>query len=172
MDAATLVAEPTWPLPFTPGPELEALARFHRDVEWTGTVKATPTTPEMLARGSGRFRREIGGLWILGEFRQDQFHEGRKVAEWSCIYLAGWDAGRSTYVAFAADSNGRSVPFLGAIDGERFTITSEGAPIGGAPVRLRMIWDAADPRIMTWRNEMSVAGGPWTLVEDYEMRPL
>jgi hypothetical protein len=74
-------------------------------------------------------------------------------------------------VAFAADSNGRAVPFTGAIEGDRFTITSDGATIGGAQVRLRMIWDVADPARLTWCNEMSLAGGPWTLVEEYEMRP-
>jgi hypothetical protein len=72
---------------------------------------------------------------------------------------------------FAADSNGRCVPFTGAIEGDRFTITSDGATIGGAPVRLRMVWEASDPEVMTWRNEMSVAGGPWALIEEYEMMP-
>ena len=165
------VPGPAWPMPLKPGPEVEALKRFHRDVTWTGSVKATPVTPEMSATGWGRFHTEVGGLWIMGRFHQDQFHEGRKVTEWNCLYMVGWDDSRKTYVAFAADSNGRCVPFSGAVEGDLFTITSDGATIAGAPVRLRMIWDATDPRVMTWRNEMSVSDGPWTLIEEYNMTP-
>lgn len=165
------IPAPVWPLPLRPGPEMAAMKRFHRNVTWTGTVKATPLTPEMTATGRGRFHEEVGGLWIVGEFHQDQFSEGRKVTDWGCLYIAGWDASRQTYVAFAADSNGRCVPFAGVIEGDRFTITSEGATIGGAPVRLRMIWDAGGAGAMTWRNEMSIAGGPWSLIEEYDMIP-
>jgi hypothetical protein len=163
--------EPAWPLPQRPGRQTEALRRFHRNVTWTGTVKANGAVPEMTATGRGTFRWINRGLWVLGEFHQDQFYEGRKVTEWSAQYIAGWDYSRKTYVAFAADSNGRCVPFVGAIEGDRFVITSEGATIGGAPVRLRMIWDATDPAVMRWRNEMSIADGPWTLIEEYDMHP-
>ncbi len=169
--AATEDTSPVWPLPQLPGPETEALRRFHRDVSWTGTVKANGAVPEMTAVGWGRFRWVSDGLWVVGEFQQDQFYEGQKVAEWSAHYVAGWDYSREAYAAFAADSNGRCVSFTGTIEGDRFTITSDGATIGGMPVRLRMIWDASSPGVMNWRNEMSVAEGPWTLVEEYEMRP-
>jgi hypothetical protein len=158
-------------LPQKPGPETEALRRFHRDVTWTGTIKASGALPEMTAKGRGTFRWTDDGLWVLGDFRQDQFHEGRRVTEWSARYIAGWDFSRQAYVAFAADSNGRCVPFTGAIEGDRFTITSDGATIGGMPVRLRMIWDLTGTEAMRWRNEMSVAGAPWTLVEEYDMQP-
>lgn len=94
------------------------------------------------------------------------------VTSWSAQYIAGWDLARRCYLAFAADSNGRSVPFTGAIENDRFVITSEGASIGGAPVRLRMIWDATTPDVMSWHNEMSIADGPWSLIEEYQMRAL
>ena len=161
-----------WPVPAAPGSELRALERFHRDVTWTGRVRAAGSVPEMTAQGQGRFRSSADGLWIIGEFSQDQYFQGRKVTSWSAHYIAGWDVARRCYVAFAADSNARSVPFTGAIDGDRFVITSDGASIGGAPVRLRMIWDATEPEVMTWRNEMSIGDGPWGLIEEYQMRPL
>ena len=161
-----------WPRPVTPGEQTRALARFHRDVTWTGTVKATPSTPEMTAEGHGTFRWSADGLWVIGEFRQDQFYEGEKVTEWSAHYVAGYDFSRQTYVAFACDSNGRSVPFTGTMTADTFTITSDGASIAGAPVKLRMIFDLADPKVMRWRNEMSLAEGPWVLVEEYDMWPV
>lgn len=172
MSETILAARIEWPAPLRPGPQTQALKRFHRDVTWTGTVKATPTTPEMTAKGRGMFRWSADGLWVTGEFAQDQFYEGQKVTAWNAHYIAGYDYSREAYVAFAADSNGRAVAFTGKIDDDRFVITSDGATIGGAPVRLRMIWDAADPWAMRWRNEMSAAGGPWMLIEEYEMQPL
>jgi hypothetical protein len=154
-----------------PGPETHALSRFHRNVTWVGTVKANGFLPEMTTKGHGTFRWLNRGLWVLGEFHQDQFRDGRKVAEWDAQYIAGWDHSRQCYVAFAAESNGRCVPFTGVIDGDRFVITSDSATIGGAPIRLRIIWDLSTPGIMHWSNEMSLSDGPWTLIEEYDMRP-
>jgi hypothetical protein len=37
--------------------------------------------------------------------------------------------------------------------------------------RLRLTWDAADPRAITWRNEMAASDGSWFLIEEYTMVP-
>ena len=42
----------------------------------------------------------------------------------------------------------------------------------GVPVRLRMTWDATTPTDITWCNESSVNGGPWTEIETYHMTPV
>ena len=39
-------------------------------------------------------------------------------------------------------------------------------------MRLRLVWDVSNPRELRWRNEMSVAGGPFGLVEEYRMTPV
>jgi hypothetical protein len=39
-------------------------------------------------------------------------------------------------------------------------------------VRLRMVWDASDPSTLYWKNEMSIDGRPWALIEEYEMKPV
>jgi hypothetical protein len=39
-------------------------------------------------------------------------------------------------------------------------------------VGLRLTWHDGGPDDFTWRNEMSVAGGPWMLVEEYRMHPV
>lgn len=173
-DPSSSVAQPgySWPSRQLPGPQTEALKRFHRDMAWVGTVKATPVTPEMTATGRGTFRWTDDGLWVMGSFAQEQFHAGRQVASWSAQYLAGYDYSRQTYVAFAADSNGRAVPFTGVVTGDLFIITSDGATVAGAPVRLRMTWDLSSSSQMKWRNEMSLGNEVWQLVEEYEMRAL
>jgi hypothetical protein len=55
----------------------------------------------------------------------------------------------------------------GRIDGDRLTFET----IGDPPVRLRLVWDRTDPADMVWKNELSVGGAPWSLVEEYHCRP-
>ena len=161
-----------WPDALQPGPEMEALQRFHRNVSWTGTVKAAAGLPEMTAKGRGRFYPIVGGLWIAGDFEQDQYFHGRKVVHWAAHYVAGWHQTRRTYVAYAADSNGRAVEFTGEIEGDTFVITSTPITMGNLSGRLRTVWDLTDPRQLRWRNEISPEGGPWLLIEEYTCDPL
>ena len=47
------------PKPITPGPEMAALARFHTDVTWTGTIEAGgmgPGTPAMTGSAGASMR--------------------------------------------------------------------------------------------------------------------
>ena len=39
------------------------------------------------------------------------------------------------------------------------------------PVRIRLTWELAAVARIVWRNEMSVNGGPWSLVEQYDCVP-
>jgi hypothetical protein len=41
----------------------------------------------------------------------------------------------------------------------------------GAAARLRFTWDASDPDVILWRNEMSLDEGSWFLIEEYAMVP-
>jgi hypothetical protein len=43
--------------------------------------------------------------------------------------------------------------------------------MAGAGTRLRFTWDASDPAVITWRNEMAVDDGSWFLIEEYPMVP-
>jgi Protein of unknown function (DUF1579) len=155
------------PKPITPGPEMEALARFHADVTWTGAIEEGgmgPGTPAMTAVGWGRHERIQDGRWIVGTYEQDQYlPDGTFVLKWQLHWVAGWDSASGEYRATIADNYGHADVMRGWIDGDRLTFKS----IGDPPVRLRLVWDVSDPATMTWRNEMSVGGGPWSLVEEY-----
>jgi hypothetical protein len=61
---------------------------------------------------------------------------------------------------------GRS-PAAAGIDGEHLVFES----MEGAAARLRFTWDATDPGVITWRNEMAVGDGSWFLIEEYRMVP-
>jgi hypothetical protein len=161
--------------PARPRPETTALKRFHVDCTWTGTVKAGamgPGSPEMSAEGRGEFKWVMGGLWVIGDFMQDQFAGSEKVVTWKAHYVAGWDLGAQEYRALVVDSNGFSSVFRGEIDGDRFVITSmSGMSISDQPAKLRMTWDVTDKTRVRWLNEGSIAGGPWFLIEEYICTP-
>jgi Protein of unknown function (DUF1579) len=160
------------PHPITPGVEMQELARFFRDVSWTGTIVEDgmgPGTPEMTASGSGTHELIQDGRWIVGTYEQDQFlQDGTFVLTWQLHWVVGWDPANGEYRATLADNYGHTDVMHGWIEGERLTFES----IGDSPVRLRLVWDASDPDDLRWRNEMSVSGAPFTLVEEYHCTPL
>jgi hypothetical protein len=159
------------PKPIDAGPEMEALARFHRDVTWMGTISEGgmgPGTPAMSAIGRGTHEPIQDGRWIVGTYEQDQFlPDGTFVLHWQLHWVAGWDPIVREYRATVADCYGHSDVLRGWIDGDRLTFES----IGDPPVKIRLVWDVRNATRPTWRNEMSVAGAPWFLVEEYELTP-
>lgn len=81
--------------------------------------------------------------------------------------MAGWDPSCGEYRAVLADNYGHADVMRGRIEDDRLTFET----IGEAPARLRLTWDLSNPAAMKWRNEMSVGGAPWTLVEEYDCVP-
>jgi hypothetical protein len=55
----------------------------------------------------------------------------------------------------------------GRIDGD--VLVFESAP--GRFPRIRLTWEATDPEVVLWRNEMTFDGESWFLVEDYRILP-
>ncbi len=106
---------------------MAALARFHRDVTWTGTIEPNafgPGSPPMTAVGEGVHRFIQDGLWIVGDHRQDQFlADGTFVARWQLHWVAGWDPQAKEYRATVADNYGHADVLRGRIDGDLLTFT-------------------------------------------------
>lgn len=161
----------TVPVPQPAGAEMTALRRFHRDTTWTGTVRAGgmgPGTPAMTAEGRGRHELIQDGRWIVGSYEQDQYLlDGQHVLTWQLHWVAGWSPADGGYRATVADVYGHAEVLRGWIDGDRMVFESLGDPA----VRIRLTWELAGPTVL-WRNEMSVQGGPWSLVEDYVCTPI
>jgi hypothetical protein len=170
-DSVTGHPSSTIPRPRTPGREIAALARFYVDMSWSGTIEPDgmgPGTPAMRARGSGVRHRIHDGLWIVGDYRQDQFlPDGTFVLTWQLHWVTGWDADAAEYRATLNDNYGHADVMRGRIEGDRLVYES----IGDSPMRLRMTLDVADPQAAVWTNELSEAGGPWRLIERYRMTP-
>ena len=108
------------------------------------------------------------GRWIVGTYEQDQFLlDGTHVLTWQLHWVAGWSPADGEYRATVADVYGHAEVMRGRIDGDRLVFESVGDP----PVRIRLTWELTGPAVV-WRNEMSVAGGPWSLVEEYLCTPV
>jgi hypothetical protein len=159
------------PVPVGAGPEMDALRPFHFDCQWTGTVQAGgmgPGSPAMVGVGTATYRPIMDGAWLVGDFAQDQFVDGVRVIAWRAHFVVGWDPRAGEYRATYVDNNGSAALLRGGIEGERFILET----LGDAPVRVRLTWTLQAPGRLTWRNDCSIAGGPWVLVEEYVCTPV
>jgi hypothetical protein len=160
------------PRPISAGPEMAALGRFYRDVTWNGVIHAGgmgPGTPAMTGVGRARATAIQDGRWITLDCEQEQFlDDGTSVLKWQLHWVSGWAPEHGEYRAVMADNYGHADVFRGHIEGDRLIFES----IAETGIRLRFIWDASDPDVINWRNEMSAGDGPWFLIEEYPMMPL
>lgn len=160
------------PRPIDVGPEMDALRRFIPEaVTWEGTIHAGgmgPGTPTMRGVGRGSAEPIQGGRWIAGDYEQDQFlADGTFVLTWQLHWVSGWAPQHGEYRASMADNYGNTGVYRGRIDGDLLVFES----MEGSDPRLRFTWDATAPGVITWRNEMSLGGGDWFLIEEYPMIP-
>ncbi len=106
--------------------------------------------PALRADGKGRARGRLN--WESG-------------ARFAASCAPGWDPEHGEYRASMVDNYGNAMVYRGWIDGDRLLFES----LADAAVRLRFTWDASDPGVVLWRNEMAVGDGEWFLIEQYPM---
>ena len=152
------------------GPEMDALAPFYRDWTWTGTISPGgmgPGSPEMTGRGNATCRRAQDGLWFMCDFSQDQYlPDGTFVLRWQLHWVAGWDGNAGEYRASSADNQGPNLAiFRGCIDGDRLVYET----LQDTLPRIRLTTLLHDPTHATWRNEVSLDGQSWVIIEEYAM---
>jgi hypothetical protein len=153
-----------------PGPEVAALAPFYRDWTWTGTIEPNgmgPGSPEMIGIGHATCRLVQDGLWWACDFEQEQrLVDGTFVLTWQLHWVAGWDGMARGYRASSADNNGPNLAiYRGHIDGNRLVYES----LTDALPRIRLTWILDDDTHARWRNEYTLDGTNWTLIEEYRM---
>lgn len=153
------------------GSEMDALAPFYRAWTWTGAIEAGgmgPGSPEMSGAGKANSRLIQDGLWYACDFEQEQLlTDGTFVLRWQLHWVTGWDGMAGEYRASCADNNGPTLDiYRGEIDGNRLVYT----PLHDRLPRIRFTWILNDPTHATWRNEITVDGETWNLIEEYDMR--
>jgi hypothetical protein len=166
------VTTPTVQLPVSKiaGAEMAALAPFYRDWRWTGTIEADgmgPGSPEMSGIGQATCRPIQDGLWFDCDFEQEQrLIDGSYVLTWRLHWITGWDAAAGGYRASSADNNGPTLEIdRGRLDGDTLVYES----LKEALPRIRLTWVLTDPTHCTWRNEYTIDGQTWQLIEEYRM---
>jgi hypothetical protein len=128
-----------------------------------------PGTPAMTGVGRARAKAIQDGRWITLDCEQEQFlDDGTFVLKWQLHWVSGWAPEHGEYRAVMADNYGHADVFRGHIEGDCLIFES----IAETGIRLRFTWDASDPDIINWRNEMSAGDGSWFLIEEYPMVPL
>ena len=65
------------------------------------------------------------------------------------------------------DNYGHADVYRGHLEDDQLVFES----MGETGPRLRFRWDASDPAVTRWRNEMATEDGRWFLIEDYPMVP-
>jgi hypothetical protein len=126
-----------------------------------------PGSPEMEGQGRATCICILDNLWLSCHFEQDQFVKGQKILIWKAQWIIGWDEIAKEYRAVGVDNNGVAFIFHGELVEGRLLMES----LGDGPVKLRFTRDASDPKAVTWKNEMSIEGGLWSLIEKYVMTP-
>jgi hypothetical protein len=160
------------PKPIEVGSEMEALGRFFPEVvTWEGTIHEGgmgPGTPAMRGIGRGTAKLIQDGRWIAGDYEQNQFlADGTFVLKWQLHWVAGWALQHRQYRATMADNYGNAEVYRGHIEEDRLVFES----MAETGTRLRFTWDASDPTVINWRNEMTSGDGSWFLIEEYPMVP-
>ena len=166
----TTQTAPQLPRSALAGPEMTALAPFYRDWTWTGLIEANgmgPGSPEMIGTGRATCRLTQDGLWYACDFEQDQrLADGTFVLRWQLHWVTGWDAPHGEYRASSADNNGPNLAiYRGRLDGARLVYES----LQDELPRIRLTWVLTDPDHCTWRNEFTIDGQTWSLIEEYDM---
>ncbi len=126
-----------------------------------------PGSPEMEGRGRAVCTWILDGLWCSCYFEQGQYAKEKLILTWKAQWIIGWDTAAREYRAVGVDNNGVAFIFHGTIKADHLVMES----IGGMPARLRFTWDARDPRVVTWKNEIGVDGDQWRLIEAYVLHP-
>ncbi|HEX2911533.1 MAG TPA: DUF1579 family protein [Chloroflexia bacterium] len=165
--------ETTWTPPpaLIAGPEMEALKKFMSDCDWIGSVQAGGMgqgSPEMEATGKGRFTPIMDGVWLVGDFEQNQYVSGNLLIIWKMHFIVGWNPTTQSYKIALVDNNGTADLMSGRIEGNRFM--AENSP--GGPVRLELVWELVGDGTIKWTNRCSINEGPWFVVEEYICTPV
>jgi len=149
---------------------MAALAPFYRDWRWSGTIEADgmgPGSPRMHGKGRAICRLIQDGLWYVCDFEQEQrLDDGTFMLAWQLHWVTGWDAAAGEFRASAADNNGPTLSmYRGVLDDRVLTYL----PLGNTLPRIRLTWLLDDPGHARWRNEITLDGSHWRLIEEYAM---
>ncbi len=159
--------------PEAPAP-LEAVRWiFGGTIEWRGEIPAGELGPGSPARSSrGRMRCTLaeGGFAYLCEV-EDAIGAGKDLLDYRAVLVVSWDALGQAYRAFSSDNTGRTLSYLGRLDGDRFTLqTPEEYARNGGHMKDRLVWTRTAGGGLEFRNERQFDEEEWKVYERAQIR--
>jgi hypothetical protein len=142
------------------GPEVQKLAYNVGTWKFEGEDKASPFGP------GGKFSGTETCEWFAGGFHIVCRSEGTgpegKTTE---LAILAYDAEAKAYTYHAISSRGESGSSKGSLTGSTWTWLWDGKA-AGKPAKYRLTEVEVSPTSSTFKLENSVAGGPWTVIQD------
>jgi hypothetical protein len=143
-----------------PGPEVQKLAYYTGTWKTEGDAKASPFGP------AGKFSGTDTCEWFAGGFQLVCRGEGTGPAgKTTSLDILAYDKEAKAYAYFGINSRGENESAKGSLAGNTWTWLWEGTE-AGKPSRLRYTEVQVSPTSYTFKGEISVADGPWTVIEE------
>lgn len=148
------------PAPPQPGPEHQQLAYFAG--RWTsqGDQQATPMGPGGKFSGTETCEWFSGGFYVVCRF------EGQGPAgEMKGLGIMGYSGERKRFTYYGiGNDQGEGASATGEVAGDTWNWEGE-SMMGGQTMKARYTLKVASADSYSFRFEMSMGGGPWTLVQ-------
>jgi hypothetical protein len=148
------------PPPPKPGPAVQKLAYYVGTWKIEGEIRAGSPLP------AGKFSSTDTCEWFAGEFQIVCRGEGTgPAAKRTSLGIMAYDAEAKAYIYFGISSLGENDGAKGSLAGNTWTWLWDGKA-AGKPAKYRYVEGQASPTSYTFKLENSVAGGPWTVIEE------
>lgn len=158
--APALHAQMAPPAP-KPGPEHQKLAYFAGRWNGTGEMKPGPMGPGGKMTGTSNCEWFAGGFYLM--CRSDGSGPS---GEMHSLGIMGYSSERKRYTFYGIDNSGMGAePWYGLLSGDTWNWEGE-SMMGGKAVKGRYVIKQTSPDRYTWKWEMAVGGGPWTLAAE------
>ncbi len=142
------------------GPEIQRLGWLVGKWRLEGEVKENPFVSAGKMEASLDCQWFSGGTGLLCVY--DLAFSDARMQE---VSFYGYDPEAKSYWCYDTDSTGMSSLGTVAIDGKSWTHVF-GYKMNGKPVKMRLVLFDLTPTSCSWKNEFSLAGGPWTLFQE------
>jgi len=141
-----------------PGPEVQKLGYYVGTWKSEGEAKAGPS--------AGKWSGTMTCEWFAGGFHLMCRGEGTgPEGKTTSLAILAYDAEAKAYTYHAISSRGESGSSKGSLTGSTWTWLWEGKA-AGKPAKYRLTEVEVSPTSSTAKLENSVAGGPWTVIEE------
>jgi hypothetical protein len=147
--------------PPKPGPEVQKMAYY------VGTWKSEGEAKKASSFGpAGKFSSTDTCEWFVGGFHVVCRGEGTGPAgKRTALDILAYDAEAKAYTYYGISSLGENGGAKGSLTGSTWTWLWDGKA-AGKPVKYRYTEVQVSPTAYTFKAEESVAGGPWTVIEE------